>query len=412
MLLFSFGLEAKEYPEIAGVNLRTKKQTLALGAVLGNIWKHGTKPIYSNYLRNERNLPQIYNPSNIGNKPLRYALFALRDLGLIHIQKGIPKHYRGEDGQSEKPKLTAIMASPELVNLLREAITASQISEAEPIYIYFKCADKKKDYFLHYESCAFTQRVHREMDEYCRFMQKQLLTHDGEPLDEYHVIRTFRDWGKNGSLLYGGRAWHSVMGMKKEDRPRILINGEKTVALDYPASGPNILYLMMTGSRLSPLGDPYDVAGIERPAVKQCLTIMSNTPNIYAAKGAISKWLKTGKERIEAKPAARAAIRKFGSIMAVINAILGRNKPIASCLMKGKAMGQHYQWLEANLVFHVAHKLSLRGIPAITVHDEFIVRERDKAIAEELMYSLWPENLPTLAAAPWGKALQAQHRDP
>jgi uncharacterized protein YbdZ (MbtH family) len=44
------------------------------------------------------------------------------------------------------------------------------------------------------------------------------------------------------------------------------------------------------------------------------------------------------------------------------------------------------------------------------VHDEFIVRERDKAIAEELMYSLWPENLPTLAAAPWNKVLQTQHK--
>ena len=132
------------------------------------------------------------------------------------------------------------------------------------------------------------------------------------------------------------------MGMKKEDRPRILINGEKTVALDYPASGPNILYLMMTGSRLSPLGDPYDIAGIDRPAVKQCLTIMSNTPNIYAAVGAISNWLKDGKQRIEAKPATRAAIREFGPIMAVINAILKRKKPIAPCLMKAKAMGQHH----------------------------------------------------------------------
>ena len=105
-----------------------------------------------------------------------------------------------------------------------------------------------------------------------------------------------------------------------------------------------------------------------------------------------------------------AAIKRFGSAKAVIEVIVERNKPIAPCLMQGKAVGQHCQWLEANLVFHVAHKLSLIGIPAITVHDEFIVRERDKAIAEELMYSLWPEHLPTLAAAPWSKALQMQHK--
>ena len=87
----------------------------------------------------------------------------------------------------------------------------------------------------------------------------------------------------------------------------------------------------------------------------------------------------------------------------VIEAILERNKPIAPCLMQGKAMGQHYQWLEANLVFHVAHQLSLRDIPTLTVHDEFIVMEKDKDIAEQLMYSEWPKDLPTLAEAPWNR---------
>ena len=64
-------------------------------------------------------------------------------------------------------------------------------------------------------------------------------------------------------------------------------------------------------------------------------------------------------------------------------------------------MGQHYQWLEANLVFHIAHQLSLRDVPAITVHDEFIVTQQDKDIAEELMYNEWPKGLPTLDKAPW-----------
>ena len=400
MLRFSFGLEVKTHPEIAGLKLKTKKQKKALRFVLGNIWKHGTKPIYLR-LRNERNLPKTYNPSGIGNKVLKGVLSALSDSGLIHLKKGVHQYCWTEDDERKPPKLSAILASQELVNLLRKTIPSVEVLEAEPTYIVFKCADKKKNHLLDYQWCNFTRRIHREMDEYCRYMQKQVLTHDGEPLDTYHVIRTFRDWAKDGSFLFGGRAWHSVMGIKKEDRPRIKINDQKTVALDYPASGPNILYLMMTGSRLSPAGDPYDVDGIERDAVKQYLTIMANTPNKYAAAGAISKWLTKGKERSEAKPAARAAEKKFGSKEAVINAILERNKPIAKCLMKGKAMGQHYQWLEANLVFHVAHQLSLRDVPAITVHDEFIVMQKDKDIAEELMYNEWPKALPTLDKAPW-----------
>ena len=95
------------------------------------------------------------------------------------------------------------------------------------------------------------------------------------------------------------------------------------------------------------------------------------------------------------------AIERLGSERKLLELVVARNEPIRPCLMLGAAMGQHYQWLEANLVFHVAHQLSLRGIPAITVHDEFIVMEKHQDIAEELMYSLWPEDLPTLDKAPW-----------
>jgi len=49
----------------------------------------------------------------------------------------------------------------------------------------------------------------------------------------------------------------------------------------------------------------------------------------------------------------------------------------------------------------VARQLSLRGVSAITVHDQLIVMEKDKDIAEELMYNEWPKDLPTLDKAPW-----------
>ena len=88
------------------------------------------------------------------------------------------------------------------------------------------------------------------------------------------------------------------------------------------------------------------------------------------------------------------AIQQHGSIETIIRMIVQRNKPIESCLMQGKAMGQHYQWLEANLVFPVAHQLTLQGVPALTVHDEFIVREQDAALAEVVMYGTWPEGFP------------------
>ena len=56
-----------------------------------------------------------------------------------------------------------------------------------------------------------------------------------------------------------------------------------------------------------------------------------------------------------------------------VKLIADRNAPIAKCFFKGKAMGQQYAWLETNLVFEVARLLSRMDVPALTVHDEFIV---------------------------------------
>jgi hypothetical protein len=104
------------------------------------------------------------------------------------------------------------------------------------------------------------------------------------------------------------------------------------------------------------------------------------------------------------------ATKKLGSTRNLLELVLARNEAIRPCLMLGPAIGQHYQWLEANLVFHVAHQLSLRDIPALTVHDEFIVMEQDKDLAEELMYSDRPQDLPVLTEAPWNRCCETQPR--
>jgi len=404
MIRFSFGMMVHEYPEISGLKLKNKKQEKALGFVLGNIWKHGTKPIHFHF-RNQRNFPSRYNPSLIGNKPVRSLLYALRDLGLIELEIGVSKFTHDDNWEDVDPTISKFTATSAFYRELRRTIPSELFFELPPFYIQYKDLD---DNLLNFEWCDFTKRMYQEIADYCSFMQEQSLVVDGEPLSEYQVIRTFRDWAGDGSFLYGGRGFHPVMRMKKAKRSRILINGRKTVALDYPASEPNILYQMMTGKRLSPDGDPYHVDGLDRAEVKPFFTIMLNTSGAFGAAKAITNWLDDHKVKDEEKAPVLAAIKRFGSAKAVIEVIVDRNKPIASCLMQGKAMGQHYQWLEANLVFHVAHQLSLRGVPALTVHDEFIVMEKDKGIAEELMYSEWPQDLPVLAEAPWNRCCETQ----
>ena len=70
-----------------------------------------------------------------------------------------------------------------------------------------------------------------------------------------------------------------------------------------------------------------------------------------------------------------------------MTAIAERNAPVAECFFRGKAKGQEYAWHEANLVFEVARRLARSGVPALTVHDEFIVPVDMEDIVREFMYT-------------------------
>ena len=70
----------------------------------------------------------------------------------------------------------------------------------------------------------------------------------------------------------------------------------------------------------------------------------------------------------------------------IMDAIARRNEPIQPCFFRGDAVGQHYAWLEANLVFEVARYAVNWEIPALTVHDEFIVAEENEDGMNELLY--------------------------
>ena len=84
-----------------------------------------------------------------------------------------------------------------------------------------------------------------------------------------------------------------------------------------------------------------------------------------------------------------------------------RNAPISECFFIGKAQGQQYAWLEANLVFEVARRLARSGVPALTVHDEFIVPMGKEELVREFMYTTdFPASSWTIWPKPWKKFLE------
>jgi hypothetical protein len=399
MVRFSYELLGWGYWDWSVPNIRTEKRLKALSAILANVREYKRQPIFLS-LRNQRNRPSRYNYFRLGQKPLVAVLRKLEDDKLLQITKGTPRFSRGPDGEFLPANLSSFTASQELLDMAYDWISDEEVIRLDPLYVELRSNDKE-EYLIQFEWDAYTEHVQKQMSEYCDYINEQWIEVEERPLGELKLVRHFKDWAGNGSFLFGGRAWHSFMSLSKLQRRRFRVNGSRVVCLDYPASVPNLLYLMMTGKRL--IEDPYSLDGLDRFVGKQVMKFLINTKGFQGAEQALKNWLNDARSCPKEITIICDAIKKLGSKRNLLELVVSRNEPIRPCLMLGAAMGQHYQWLEANLVFHVAHQLSLRDIPTLTVHDEFIVMEKDKDIAEELMYNEWPKDLPVLAAAPWNR---------
>jgi hypothetical protein len=414
MLRLNFHLMGVIDPEAEQPKFLRQDHFKAFRCVLANVKKYGQQPIFYSR-RNQPNRPPRYNPAGLGNKPVRYVIDRLDELGLLTVTKGFKRYEVQEDYELIPSRMSSFVASCEMVEMAHRLIPSKQLYEAQQPHIELR---DLKENLVNFEWNDYLSEIHFQMAEYCDYINKQFIVIRGERLTNFHLARKFKDWNEDGSFMFDGRAWHPFMNMSPEERVKnIRINGSDVVALDYAASEPNLLYQMMTGQRLFPDGDPYTVEGLERWVVKRFMTLMLNTKDERGASSAMKNWLNEDernvlphrkmKEKAD-KVLVEQAIQQYGSIEKIIRMIVEKNKPIESCLMQGKRMGQHYQWLEASLVFHVAHQLMLSNVPALTVHDEFIVRKQDAPLAEMVMYGTWPEGLPKLTDAPWNRSRQTK----
>ena len=100
---------------------------------------------------------------------------------------------------------------------------------------------------------------------------------------------------------------------------------DKVVHVDYPASVPNFLYLMMIGQRPSPEDDPYQLDGFDREVTKWAMKFLLNTKGLWGAELALSNWINTEAENPEASEMLAQAIQKIGSSRRLLELVIERN---------------------------------------------------------------------------------------
>jgi hypothetical protein len=364
-------------------SLRTKAQRHALHCILSNVGKYKGQTILFS-LRNQANeLPQ-YNPHGYGQKPLVAAIKQLQKNGLLALQKGKPWFSTTEEGEDEDRRLSQFKASDQLIKICEElGYTAEATQNNSEGFVELRTVKSKQR--ITYIETPYSTYTNELMSEYCDFLNQHHFEVDGESLGHIHLVRKYSDWDGSGELKFGGRAWLPYMQFGSAKRSRIKIDGQPVTAVDYPASQLNVIYKHLTGEFLTP-EDPYEVDGMARSTAKFLANIMINNESQRAASLTANK---NAPEKLKAHEIKRYEQdrKNFGSVSKLMTAIAERNTAIAECFFRGKAKGQEYAWLEATLVFEVARRLARSGVPALTVHDEFIVPVGMEGLVREFMYT-------------------------
>ena len=229
------------------------------------------------------------------------------------------------------------------------------------------------------------------MLEICTYLNSQTITYEGESLTPIHLVRKYQDYDNYKEFKFGGRPYAPYMSLPSEERKKIKINGQATKSHDFSASLTSIVYNQMHGiprQEVPTKVQPYDVLGLDRDVVKQYINTMLNTTKSNFS-GGIMNYYNHPKRKQKEVDAHNHALKSYGGVNKIKEAIIELNVDIEPVLLKGKQFGGHFSWIEANLVHEVQHYACIHwDIPCLTCFDEFIVPEENYDAMEELLYTV------------------------
>jgi len=183
-----------------------------------------------------------------------------------------------------------------------------------------------------------------------------------------HLYRIFN----NGSFGQGGRFYGGWwQGIPREYRKYIKINRMLTVEADFSGMHINLLYMLK--DREMPYDDPYSLEGMpdrSREVVKRSLLTIINAKNRPSALKAIRQQIREKKLTLPAG---------IGKIEEIIDPFVEKHQAISEFFFSG--YGVYLQKWDSMIAEEIMLTLAQKGIPALPLHDSFIVSHpQEKAL--------------------------------
>jgi hypothetical protein len=360
----------------AAAKTKPKGLNLALNLILSNLaFNRFIGCICIHYSRgNSRYKKGEYNPSGVGFKPLIAVVDGLIELGYVDHLMGSKRKWQSR-----------MRATPSLAMRLEDefGITVDDVLKVDygQIIQLKKGGDNENEnvHLIPYKDTVETIRMRENLDRYNALLAKTdvflpvgVLACFNVYAKNYHRIFCRESFELNGRFY--GPWWVNAKGTV---RRQILIDGEETVSLDFKAMNPHLLY-SMAGTPYSDVykdGDPYRLEGYDkesRDARKFCFLVAINSES----RGQTIKvvhW-KAAEKKV-----------KIGEIDVgkALDDLYAKHTSIREWIYTDSALKLANQ--EAKVTETILEALIEREIPALNVHDEFIVGKQHEGTVRQVM---------------------------
>lgn len=186
------------------------------------------------------------------------------------------------------------------------------------------------------------------------------------------VVRIFNKTMDRGGRLYGlGTSWQNIPAT---ERPRISIDGEPVVELDYSTLHPSLLYAEVGAI---PPHDCYAIGNWPRLLVKKALLVLINASNLHQ----VRLYLAHCPEMAALGPSDEQDALHTASLL--IAEIKRAHQQIAKFFHTDA--GARLMRVDSDLSSAILSKLLRQGVVALPVHDSFLVQVRHIDVLENAM---------------------------
>jgi len=359
--------------------------------------------LIANLLRNTKRPLRV--PLNVNKwKKSRYnqsSSFTINIIKSLH-RKNFINMKKGYNFQDSIPRETRIWATKKLLDyfpdyretirfipkeviVLRETI---EIKVKDQKTKKYKTKKKKKD--IEYKDTLETRRIRKILES----TNKNNFKANIRVLIGNKDIRlnTSMRASFNGKLTQGGRLYscgeNHYQGLERGERPKITINGNKTIELDYKGLHP---YLLYAAEGIQYKGDPYTVIDPHkelRPFLKKILICMINS-NFNTAQGAANKWLLYKCDNHIRQRIYQLKVKKARPFM---DKFIKVHEPISKYLLSENSIGLKLMNKDSKIALSIIEYFLNKKVPILCMHDSFIVEEQYKAELKQIMDEMYQKH--------------------